>query len=68
MKDLQTKGAASNEVYITQCEENRVLHAERKQQCNKGIFRSPYHLSVHSLQDSPSAPNKEKREGETKVN
>jgi len=25
-------------------------------QCNKGVFRSPYHLSVHVLQGFPSAP------------
>lgn len=29
-----------------------------KTQCNKGVFRSPYHLSVHVLQGFPSAPEK----------
>lgn len=34
------------------------FHMQNKTQCNKGVFRSPYHLSVHVLQGFPSAPEK----------
>lgn len=34
----------------------RGFHMQIKTQCNKGVFRSPYHLSVHVLQGFPSAP------------